>query len=598
MVLANLVAMGLAALATISALFALLLLVSLVAGTHAARVPDKAILVIDLGMNITDSPHGTTFDELLQEAVEGAPVPSVALRQLTLAIDRAAVDPQIAGLFIYGSLMPENYGSGYAALSEVRAAITRFNESRKPTIAYLVSPSLRDYYIASAAKRVLLHPYGIVAVHGMAAESLYLAKAMDKYGIGVQVTRVGRYKSAVETFTSDRMSEDDREQIGVLLDDIWRTIVKDIAAGRKMPSEILYAASSRNAFFMANEAVKAGLADGIAHFDEVITELEMEGRRDEKLQSFAQVSLRDYINMEHLHRKFQDVDKPEIAVVYVEGEIVDGEGSPQNAGADRIARDLRALRQDDRVAGVVLRVNSPGGSAIASEVIHRELMLFEKPLVVSMGTFAASGGYWISTPANAILAQPTSITGSIGVFGLVFNVKRIANEHGVTFDSVKTSPFADIETITRPKTSAEMAIIQRFTDNFYEQFVSKVSEGRDMPPDRVMELAEGRVWSGVRASELNLTDGIGGLGDAIRKVATAAQVEAYTIRDVPERKTLGEALAEMFGRDGTTPPVVRIPELNALARLRRQIRDDLGWVRSMNDPVGVYARMPFNLIIR
>jgi protease-4 len=284
-------------------------------------------------------------------------------------------------------------------------------------------------------------------------------------------------------------------------------------------------------------------------------------------------------------------------VVYAEGDIVDGEGDADNVGSSKFSRELRKLRQDENVKAIVLRVNSPGGSASASEVIQREIRLIKKvkPIVISMGSYAASGGYWISTYGDRIFAEPTTITGSIGVFGIQFDVQKLANNFGITFDSVKTGKFADAITITRPKTAEEIAVLQGLVDWMYREFITKVAEGRKLAPEKVEEIAQGRVWSGIQAKEIGLVDEIGGLDAAIAYAAQKAGIAGnYRLLEFPRQKELVEAIQEFLEK--TAPRYAH--STNFTDKIAERVQTELKTLRSFNDPNGVYARLPMSFNLR
>jgi protease-4 len=414
------------------------------------------------------------------------------LREVTRALKAAAGDSRIKGLLVVGSLQPGGYGSGYAALEEVRAALLAFKASEKPVKAYLTYASTRDFYLASVADEVALDPYGAILLPGLAAEPMFLAGAFEKYGVGVQVTRVGKYKSAVEPYTRQDLSPENREQLQKLLDDVWGGLLDDIAAGRGLQPAAIQAVVDAEGMIRADTALAAKLVDRVAYRDEVIDDLKKATGRAGSKDTFPQIDLAAYAQVAPGAAAIATAGG-RIAVVYAEGEIVDGEGEPGQVGGTKFARELRRLRQDDDIKAIVLRVNSPGGSASASEAIQREMRLAAKakPVVVSMGSYAASGGYWISTYSERIFADTTTITGSIGVFGVLFDVKKLANDFGVTFDSVKTGRFADTLTISRPKTAAELAMIQRAVDWIYGEFIGKVAESRKLERAFVEEIAQG-----------------------------------------------------------------------------------------------------------
>lgn len=578
----------------------LLVIFSLAAGgQEKTSVPDNSILVVDLWMNISDSPPVNDVGNIFDEAIWGPSTRNLYLLEVVDAIDRAANDDRIEALFLQGSLLPENYGSGLAALSEMREAIERFKLSGKSVYAYTTDPSLRDFYLMSTADNLTMNPFGVLGLNGLASEMMFLGNAFEKYGIGVQTTRVGKYKSAVEIFTEDKMSPADREQVEELLTDIWEQIVFDIADARAVdPEELLEQANTRG-FFSAEVAQEMGLVDEVGYFDEVIDDLENVAGFDWEYDTFEQIGIATYIKSEGFHAK-RDIfgSEPKVAVVYAEGDIVGGEGFPDQVGGERLARELRALRDDPDIAAVVLRVNSPGGSAVAAELIQREIVLVQNagmPVVVSMGSLAASGGYWISASADRIYAEPTTITGSIGVWGLMFNFKDIANGHGITFDGVKTSEFADLYTISRAKTDKEMALIQEFTDFIYDEFIEKVASGRAMTPEAVQEIAQGRVWTGEQAHEIGLVDKLGGLEDAIKYAAEISELgDDWSVIQIPEKRNLSEAISDFLASpDGEAPVVSVQPGVfgNTLTRLR----SELDALRAYNDPKGIYARLPFQL---
>jgi protease IV len=563
-------------------------ILAVVGSSGKPTVPDKAVLVFNLGTSLFDAEREPEPGELLNEALRGGPGATQALPEIIEALDRAALDSRITALFLTGNLQ----GAGPAQLRELRGAIQRF-KAKKPVLAYNLGWSKRDYYLAAGATTVFINPFGEMEVNGLASEPMFLGEAFKKYGVEVQVTRVGKYKSAVEPFILDRMSEPNREQVQKLLDDIWGEWKDTVARDRKLAPSDLQVVADEKGLVEAEEAKKLKLVDRIAPFDEVLDELKKLAGKPAKDRDFPQITLATYAGIPGEARS----GKARIAVVVAEGEIVDGEGKPSQVGGERLSRELRLLRLDDRVKAVVLRVNSPGGSAAASELIQREVVLTKKvkPLVVSMGHLAASGGYWISTYGDRIFAEPTTITGSIGVFGMLPNVKKLANDHGITWDSVQTAKLANPMTITRPKNDLELNRIQGLVDRIYDQFLAKVADSRKMKKEAVHEIAQGRVWSGQEALKLGLVDELGGLGEAVRHAAKLAKAEDdfYVVGPEHEPDVVKDLLRTLG--QGKPRKLVRSGPVDALAEA---FRTQLEHLSALNDPQGIYARMPFELDLR
>ncbi|MDB6170615.1 MAG: signal peptide peptidase SppA, type [Verrucomicrobia bacterium] len=562
------------------------------------NVERGAYIVFDLDANITDSPP------LIDLGIfNGGRKETLQLRTVTRALRAAAKDDRIAGVLIKGALAPAGYGSGYAALKDVRAALADFKASGKPVKAYLNFAMTKDYYLASVADEVIIDPYGMILMPGLASQPVFFAGAFEKYGIGVQVTRVGKYKSYVEPYTRKDMSPENREQIQKLLDDVWGSLVSDIAKSRGITPEALQATVNAQGLIRPDAAKAGKLIDRVAYRDEVIDELKAKTGRKGSKQSFKQISLASYAKTaadraDGGKGRMALAHGDRIAVVYAEGAIVDGDGEPGEIGGAKFSRELRSLRQDDNIKAIVLRVNSPGGSAAASETIQRELRLARKvkPVVVSMGSYAASGGYWISTYSDRIFAEPTTITGSIGVFGLQFDVQKLANNFGITFDTVKTGKFADALTIARPKTDEELAVLQHMVDWIYDQFTEKVADSRHLNLDFVKEIAQGRVWSGAEAKKLGLVDEIGGLDAAIKFAAEKAKLGAdYRLVEYPRKKELAEAIGELIDR---VTPNTRVQQGGLLGEISERLGAELKTLKTFNDPQGIYARLPLDLYVK
>jgi len=562
------------------------------AGKKAAVVEPGSYLVFDLSTNIVDAPvpeNPLGFAIGREETLQ--------LRSVTRALRAAADDSRIAGVFLTGSLEAQGYGTGFAALKEVRDALGACRAAGKPVVAYLNSARTRDLYLASVANDVVFDPYGVMFLPGLASQPMFFTGALEKLGIGVQVTRVGKYKSFVEPFTRKDMSPEDRAQTQKLLSDLWSQIVGDIAAGRRVEPAAVQKAVDEHGLFTAEQAKAAGLVDRIAYRDEILAELKTKTGRTGAKDAFKQIDLSDYAAaLPESEPATKSTDKT-IAIAYAEGDIVDGEGVDGQIGGDKFSRMLRELRLDDSVQAIVLRVNSPGGSVSASEEIQRELRLARKvkPVIISMGTVAASGGYWISAYGDKIYAEPTTITGSIGVFGLFFNVQKLAADLGLTFDMAKTGKFADVLTISRPKTDEELALFQQLVDLIYGQFVGKVAEGRHLDRAAVEEIAQGRVWSGTEAEKLGLVDEIGGLDAAIKFAGQKAQLgNNYRIVEYPRKKPLAEAILDRL--EGGKHEQTR--GADTLSQLTAQIKEQAKTLCGFNDPRGIYARLPMEMMVK
>lgn len=581
----------------------LLLLIGVASKDTGPQVKDKSVLVYDLSLNITDSkPSGTSA--ILQETLSGEDNNTVTLRSVLDTLEKARRDKRIVGIYLDGSQRSAaRNDTGFATLKEVRTALERFRAAGKPIVAYNMNWEEREYYLSSVADNIVLNPLGALEIDGLSAEPLFLAGALEKYGIGVQVTRVGKFKSAVEPFLLTKLSPENRQQTQKLLGDVWGEWRTAVGKSRKLSPPQLQAIADNQGLLLATEAQQRGLVDKVAYFDQVLGQLKKLTGDDKEDKTFRQISLNEYAEVSGKSLGLERNSENQIAVVYAEGEIVDGEGGVREVGGDRFAKIFRQLRQDQDIKAVVLRVNSPGGSAIASEVMQREVQLTHqvKPVVVSMGDLAASGGYWIVTDANRIFAEPNTITGSIGVFGLLLNVQKLANNNGVTWDVVKTGRYADSQTVSRPKSPQELALSQRSVNRIYKLFLSKVVQGRKLPEQKVAEIAQGRVWSGVAAKQIGLVDEIGGLDAAIQYAAKEAKLGSdWELLEYPEVRTLEERflgqLSEVKSVLSGTSEQLTSPNDPLTAEFYK-LQEEIAILQAMNDPLGVYARLPFNLKI-
>jgi len=569
--------------------------VLLAQGSGKSAVAPHSVLLLNLSTNFPESVQDPNPAGLIRRAVGGTEVDALPLDGVLQALDRAARDKAISALYLTGNVSAQGFGSGPAALKELREAILKFKTvSGKPVIAYNHMWSRWEYYLCSGATRVYANPAGDLDITGLSSSPMFFAGALRKLGVQVQVTRVGKYKSAVEPYILDHMSDASREQLTALFADIWEDWKDAVAGDRKLAPGDIQSLSDTLGVLTAPEALKAGLVDQLATPDQVLDELKGLAGAKPADEDFPQVEMEAYMRM-----PVPDAGRNRIALVFAEGEIVDGNGRSGQLGGERLSRELRKLRLDPQVKAIVLRVNSPGGSALASDLIQREVILArkEKPLVVSMGHLAASGGYWISTYGDRIFAEPNTITGSIGVFGLLPNVQKLANDHGVGWDTVQTSRMADLTTVTRPKSDAELARVQALVDAIYDQFLAKVSASRGMTRNQVEAIAQGRVWSGRQAMKVGLVDEMGGLQDAIRYAAKRAKIEDDYRVDAPlEPRSPLERVLRLVG--GGEDHGISESRIGPGAELRGQFERLLGTIQALNDPRGVYARLPFDLNIR
>lgn len=565
------------------------------------QVKDKSVLVFDLSMKITDSePSSSRF---LQRTLTGTNEDSITLRKVIETLEKAQRDPRIVGIYIDATKSPAASGLGYASLKEIRQALDKFRGSGKKIVAYGSDWSEREYYLSSVANNIVLNPVGLMEINGLSSQPMFLTGALQKYGVGVQVVRVGKFKGAVEPFILDKLSPENRQQTQKLLDDVWGEWRTSVGTSRKIKPEKLQAIADNQAILEASSAKASGLVDQVAYIDEVVTDLKKLTTSDKKDKSFRQINISDYAQVSDKSIGAERQSDNKIAIVYAEGEIVDGKGEDGEVGGDRFAKIFNKIRQDQDVKSVVLRINSPGGSASAAEVIQREIKLTRqvKPVIVSMGDVAASGGYWIASDSNRIFAEPNTITGSIGVFGVLFNGQKLGNNNGITWDTVKTAQYADNQTVARPKSDQELALYQRSVNRIYNMFLSKVAQGRKLPQQKVAEIAQGRVWSGAAAKQIGLVDEIGGLNVAIAYAAKQAKLgNDWELQEYPqvttfEERLLGRKLEEAQAKLGMDK--TQIKPVNPLLAEFEKLQQEISILNKMNDPQGIYARLPFTLKI-
>ncbi len=572
------------------------LLLSFLISSDSSSVKEKSVLVFNLATNISDAPPSSSLaDSLTSESRI-----TLNLRQVIAAIEKAALDDSIVGLLLYGRGTVGEYG--YATLTEVRQALAKFRQSGKKIIAYDVEWTEKEYYLASVAEKVIINPVGRMEINGLSSQQTFFADALEKYGVGVQVVKVGSFKGAVEPYTRQDLSVQNRQQLQTLLDTIWSNYSATVAKSRNLTPQQVQTISDTQGILEATTAKKAGFVDEVAHLDRVIAlakdltgEAKNKTNQEETSGSFSQISLANYASS--LDDEGGD-SSAQIAIVYAEGTIVEGQGDRGEIGGDKLAKELRKLQGKEEVKAVVLRINSPGGSATASEVILREIKRLDakKPVIISLGDVAASGGYWIAMGGQRIFADNDTITGSIGVFGLLLNIQKIANNNGIDWDTVKTGQLADLSTITRPKNPQELEIYQAAVNRFYDLFIETVAKGRKLSPDKVRTVAQGRVWTGKDAVKIGLVDQIGGLEAAVQYAAKTAKLgDDWSLKEYPRSQSWQEELLSNLLQT-YLPPLTK--NNHPLTQEWQNFQQELLKLPTFNDPHSVYAKLLFNLDFR
>ncbi|MCC6289377.1 MAG: signal peptide peptidase SppA [Chitinophagaceae bacterium] len=519
--------------------FIFFIIVSSLASSQKKSVTEKSVLVLDLSRSFSDRKKDNTFSALSGDA-DMTPVP---LYDLVRLINHAKGDSAIKGIYVKCN----NNANGYAASEEIRNALMDFKQSKKFIIAYGDVISQKAYYVANAADKIYCNPKGSVDWKGFASQLFFLKNALNKLEIEPQIFYDGKFKSATEPLREEKMTEANRLQTTVWLGDLYKRLLITTAETRQIDTATLHQYANTYAIKSATDAVKYKLIDAVKYDDEVKKEL-MQKSGAPQVNEINFITIGSYAEAVNLKKYSSD----RIAVIYAEGDIVYGKGEDGQVGSDDFRVILARARNDKNIKAIVLRVNSPGGSALASEIIWRETQLAReagKPFVVSMGDLAASGGYYISCGADSIFAQPNTLTGSIGVFGIIPNMQNFfKNKLGVTFDQVKTADNADVGTITRPLTPAEKLIVQREVDTIYADFKNRVAEGRKKDMSLIDSIAQGRVWTGNWAKTLGLVDKIGGLQDAVDCAARMAKLKEYSLREYPEPKSFLDMLKNNYSK--------------------------------------------------
>jgi protease-4 len=512
---------------------------------------------------------------------------AIGLNDILINIKKAKTDNNIKGIFLDESYML----SGQATTEEVRNALIDFKKSGKFIIAYSEVYTQGFYYLASVADKVYINPKGIFEFRGFHSQITFLKGALDKLGIEAQVIKVGTYKSAVEPFILNKMSDANRMQVNAYMGSLYEHFLTGISRSRKINKDSLFNLANNLSIRFPEDALKYKLVDGLKYKDEVLDELKQ--RTDVETKSdLHKVELVDYTNT--IAKSSDDKKEPKnrIAIIYATGEIAGGDGDESSIGSEKISSALRKVRLDDKIKAVVLRINSPGGSSLASDVIWREVLLTKKvkPIIVSMGDVAASGGYYIACAADSIIAEPNTITGSIGIFAIIPNLQKLFNNKlGITFDGVKTGKYADLGDISRPLSPEEKAIIQNNVDRGYDDFTKAVANGRHKTPAYINSIGQGRVWTGSQAIKIGLVDRLGNINDAIHSAAKMANIKGYKLVAYPEQKSFFNKFGSGLSTEMKTHFVKS--ELGDDYRYYEQIKNLTQMMRTPQ------ARMPYEVVI-
>lgn len=540
-----------------------------------------SVIKIKLSGNIEEREIEDPFEEL-RKMNKYSDEEGSGLNTFQKKLNQAKNDDKVKGIF----LEVQGLTAGFASIKEVRDLLLDFKKSGKFIYSYAEYYGQKDYFVASVSDKIFLNPQGAIDFKGLSMNLMFYKKTFEKLGIDVQIFRHGRFKSAIEPFMLDKMSQANRLQSETFLNSIWNSLLQGISESRGIKIEELQAMANELAINSPEDAKNRKLVDDLIYLDEVMLALKKKTGKKDK-DKLDLVDLSKYKGTEKVKTA-----KEKIAVIYANGGISGGEGDDEEIGSDRIAKAIRAARMDENVKAIVFRVNSPGGSALASDVIWRETVLAgkSKPFIVSMGNYAASGGYYISCAAHRIFAQPNTITGSIGVFGLIPNLQKMLDDKlGITMDTVNTNQYSSLGSATMPLSKKESEFIQASVEKVYDVFTSRVAEGRKMKQSEVDSIGQGRVWSGADAINIGLVDELGGLQDAIAYAAKKAKLKEYKISELPRPKNPFE---NIFGK------VEADAETNILEKNLGPLFPYMKSIHQVLRQKGVQARMPFEILIQ
>lgn len=550
----------------------------------ATTVKPNSVLYMKLDYEIADRTSENEFAGIDFNTMESKDV--TGLNQILANIENAKTDANIKGIYLELSSIP----TSTATLQEIRNKLIEFKESGKFIVTYGENYSQSAYFLASVADKIYVNPEGMVDLHGMASQVMFYKHLLEKLDVEMQIVRGpnNRFKSAVEPYFLDKMSDANREQMDKLLGSVWGEILASISQSRNISIEQLnQIADQMETFSDAQKAKEYNLVDGLMYKDEMLAELKSLTGTD-KINAIPNAKYAKSYTI-------KNDSKNEIAIVYAEGQIFDGKGQEGNIYSENLSKTIRKAREDKNVKAIVLRVNSPGGSAVASAIIGHELDLAkkDKPVIVSMGNYAASGGYWISAKGDYIFADPTTLTGSIGVFGTFPNLKGLLNDKiGLTFDVVKTNENADFGNFTEPLTEFQYAKLQQMVVKTYDEFTGRVAEGRGLRQSYVDSIGQGRVWSGIDAIEIGLVDQLGDMEDAIAYAAQKAGIaDDYKVVEMPKQKDFMTRFMEQLGGGNN--------DLDAALRQKLGVYYHYyEGLENLSSNTGIQARVPFDMVIQ
>ncbi len=543
------------------------------------NLKDNTVLTLKLEGTLSERVEPNSFLDLIGQNTDL----EIGLDDILSSIKKAKENDNIKGIYINAGA----FAASNASLKEIRDQLADFKESGKFIIAYADVYSQGCYYLSSVADKVIMNPQGNLDLHGLSSSPTFYKGLLDKIGIEMQIFKVGTFKSAVEPFMLDKMSDANREQVTAYINDIWSTITSEISDSRKISvDKINQLTDSLQTFKLANASVSEGLVDTLMYETEVKEYLK-DLLKVEKAKDVRMASIKDMTSVPFVK---ESSSKDVIAILYAEGSINNGSGK-EGITDKRYVKEIEKLKDNDKVKAVVFRVNSPGGSAYASEQIWKAItdLKAKKPVVVSMGDYAASGGYYIACNASKIIAQPNTLTGSIGIFGMFPNVEGLTKKVGLSFDNVKTNKFADFGDATRPMRPEEKVILQQYIEHGYDLFLTRCSEGRNIPKDSLDHIAQGRVWTGNQALKIGLVDALGNIDTAIQEAAKLAKLDDYSLQDYPKKVDFLESLLSNQKEEFAT---------KAMKEYLGKDYELFKTIKEIKEQDFVQARMPYDISIR